>query len=633
LAVLVRNPSLYNPRRQPELTLDRRNEVIGQMADEGWISEAQADRARRQPLGVIDSPLRRGQADHVVAEVKRQLLNDPDFAFLGDTSEERKKAVFGCPADDAACEGGGGLQVFTTINLGLQKKANAVLASWLPLPPYEDNVNDCYALAKKEPGLFQVDDLDTFIATYAETHSCSPTGAMTMVDNDTGAVKVMASGLPFEFSQFDLAVQGKRNPGSSFKPFALVAALEQGYTMGHRWNGASPAEIVCQYPCAPDGSNIWRPENAGGGSAGVISLAEATYRSVNTVYAQVSQAVGPDNIVDVAKRMGVNQSALNPVLSIPLGSSAVTTLEMASAYSNFATNGLHAEAHLIERIVDAEGNIVYEHEDEKEQVSDPAIFAAARSALEVVPISGTAPRANLEPLLGFKVAQGGKTGTHQSYLDAWFVGFTPQYSTAVWVGYEAQQVPLEDVVINGQAYSRVFGGSVPAPIWAEFMAFVQKDLPVTSFPDDPENIDKYLIPPKTTVPSVVGLEVEEAKARLADSLLNVTVEEIASLEPEGIVINQSHSPGSSVTQGGFITIFVSTGETPVGTLPDLVGLSIENAVAALTEFEEATGVSVSWIQEKVDVNNPNRVGKVLSTNPEGGTEVEGSVQIVLTVGQ
>ncbi|HEY4606825.1 MAG TPA: transglycosylase domain-containing protein, partial [Acidimicrobiia bacterium] len=117
LAVLVRNPSLYNPRRRPELTLERRDEVIREMEENGWITEAQANTAVDQPLGVIEAPLRRGQADHVVAEVKRHLLNDPEFAFLGDTPEERKKAVFGCPADDVACEGGGGLQVFTTIDL------------------------------------------------------------------------------------------------------------------------------------------------------------------------------------------------------------------------------------------------------------------------------------------------------------------------------------------------------------------------------------------------------------------------------------------------------------------------------------------------------------------------------------
>jgi membrane peptidoglycan carboxypeptidase len=458
LAVLVRNPSLYNPRTRPEITLERRNDVIDEMAENEWITPAEAETAKEQSLDVVDTPLRRGEADHVVAEAKRQLLNDPEFDFLGATSAERKISIFGCPADDVACEGGGGYQIFTTIDLELQKKANEILQNWMPLPEYETNLAACIEIFPEET--------EEFLATYSQTHSCVPTGALTMVDNHTGAVKVMASGLPFEFSQFDLAVQGRRNPGSSFKAFGLVAALEQGYTMGHVWSGASPIKIECEFVCSPDGTKTWTVSNAGS-SYGVITLDQATYSSVNAVYAQVSQEVGPANIVDVARRMGITESSLNPVLSIVLGTSEVSTLEMASAYSNFATNGLHADDFLIEKIVDANGNVVYEAEQRQTQVADPAIFAAARRSLEKVPTSsGTASRADIGR------PQGGKTGTHQNYRDAWYVGFTPEFSTAVWVGYEAKQVPLENVVINGQSYSRVFGGSVPAPIWAEFMSYV-----------------------------------------------------------------------------------------------------------------------------------------------------------------
>ena len=199
---------------------------------------------------------RRGQAP--VAQRSRSSTSSAT------TPEERKKSVFGCPADDVACEGGGGLQVYTTIDLELQKKANEILAAWLPLPPYEENLAKCREILPNET--------DEFLARYAETHSCVPTGAMTMTDNWTGAVKVMASGLPFEFSQFDLAVQGRRNPGSSFKPFGLIAALENGYTMGHSWSGKSPIKIECPFPCAPNGSNIWTVRNAGA-SFGVIDLA------------------------------------------------------------------------------------------------------------------------------------------------------------------------------------------------------------------------------------------------------------------------------------------------------------------------------------------------------------------------
>jgi len=617
LSVMVRNPSLYNPRRRPEEVLRRRDQVIQEMQENGWITETEGDAAIEEPLGVVDAPLRRGQADHVVAEVKRQLLNDPEFAFLGDSPEERKKSVFGCPADDVACEGGGGLQVFTTIDLELQQKANEILATWLPLPPYEENVAKCKEILPNET--------DDFLARYAETHSCVPTGAMTMVDNWTGAVRVMASGLPFDFSQFDLAVQGRRNPGSSFKPFGLVAALENGFTMGHTWSGKSPVKIECPFPCAPNGSNIWTVSNAGA-SYGVIDLAQATYGSVNAVYAQLSLEVGPEKIVEVAKRMGVDESALDPVLSIVLGSSAVTTREMANAFSNFATNGLHADDYVIAKIVNSQGETIYEHQEEATQVADPAIFAAAHRALRVVPVSGTAPRANIG------IPQGGKTGTHQSYLDAWYVGYTPEFSTAVWVGYEAQQVPLENVVINGQPYDRVFGGSVPAPIWAEFMSYVHQDLPVTDFPPEPANIGKYLVPPPTTVPNVIGLSEDSAVAKLREAKLNASVERIPSLEPAGTVVRQSVGGGATVKQGSFVTIYISTGELPIGPLPNLIGLTMDEALDIVSAFELDTGVKVNLVQQEIGTPNQDLVGRIVQTTPPPASEVQGMVDVVAFIG-
>jgi penicillin-binding protein 1A len=622
LAVVVRNPTFYNPRTWPERVLERRNDVIAEMADEDWINESQAARAANQPLGVVDTPPHRGQADHVVAEVRRQLLNSDEFSFLGDTNEERKRAIFGCPADDVECEGGGGLQIETTIDLNLQKEANRILGEWLPLPPYEDNVAACAEIFP------DFEENEAYYRTYAETHSCRPTGAIAMVENETGAVRVMASGLDFEFSQFDLAVQGRRNPGSAFKAVGLAAALEQGFTLGHRWAGTSPLEVECEFICAPNGTNIWTVRNASGSSTGVITLEEATYRSVNTVYAQVSRDTGPDNIVSMARRMGITQASLDPVLSIVLGASAVSPLEMASAFSNFATNGAHADDYIVARIVDHDGEVIYEREPDITQVADPALFAAARRPLEKVPTgSGTASRAAIGR------AQGGKTGTHQSYLDAWYVGFTPEYSTSVWVGYEAEQIPLENVVINGQTYSRVFGGSVPAPIWAEFMTTVTDGMPESQFPADPSNIEEFLKPPPTTVPSVVGLSQGSAVQKLrVDAKLNVSVQEIPSLEPAGIVVRQSIGGGSTVPQGTTVTIWVSNGEIPVGALPDFVGMTPEEAQEAADDFVRETNVRLNLVTEEVPVQNQNRVGLVVGTNPPPGAEITESATVVLQVG-
>ncbi|MEA1903573.1 MAG: transglycosylase domain-containing protein [Actinomycetota bacterium] len=631
LAVLVRNPSLYNPRRRPEITLDRRNDVIIQMAEEGWISEFEEDQALHQPLDVVDAPLRRGVADHVVAEVKRQLLNDDEFSFLGDTNEQRKKAIFGCPADDVACEGGGGLQIFTTIDLDLQHEANRILTEWLPLPPYEQNLAACARLFSDD-----FEENQTYYAKYAEIHSCQPTGAISMVDNHTGAVKVMASGLPFEFSQFDLVVQGRRNPGSSFKPIGLATALEEGFTMGTNFSGQSPLLVQCPYVCSDQG-NVWPVSNAGS-SKGVMTLEAATYGSVNTVYAQLSVATGPENIVDMARRMGITESALTPVPSIVLGSSAVSPLEMASAFSNFATNGLHADDYVIARIVDHEGTVIYEHEAEQTQVADAAIFAAARRALVKVPKIGTAAR----PLSDFVYGDfedgtpriGGKTGTHQNYWDAWYLGFTPEYSTAVWVGYEAEQRPLENIVARGQTYKRVFGSSIPAPIWGEFMEVVLEGLPEIKFPGEPANIQEYLIPPLTKVPVVVGLQQDEAEDELKlEARLNVTVVDVASLEPVGVVVNQSIEPGATVSQGTFISIYVSTGEIPVAPMIGLIGLTVEEAIEVVREYELNTGLKLTLVQQKTPTKTPGHVGLIIGTDPPAWTVITESATVVLMVGE
>lgn len=619
LAVTVRNPTLYDPRRRPEWNLQRRNTVIDKMEEKGWITGDIAVTARRRPLIPIEHQIFESPAGHVAALVRKQLLDDPRFAFLGSTKEARKQKIFGCSADDSDCAGGGGLKIFTTIDLKLQNQANKVLKRWLPLPKAKANL----ALCKR---LFPRDAKRTeFMASYAEKNSCAPTGAIATVDNKTGAVLVMASGLPFEFTQFDLAVQGHRNPGSAFKPFGLVAYLEQGGSLGSVWNARSPIDIRCKDICS-DRGKVWRVNNADGRGKGLITLFDATKRSVNTVYAQVSMEVGPKKIVDTARRMGITSEDVPAVPSVILGSGAVSPLEMASAFSNFATNGKWAEPFVIGRIEDASGKTVYEHEANAQQVVDPAVIAAARRPLEQVPISGTGRAANIGR------HQGGKTGTHQNYQDAWYVGFVPQYSTAVWVGYAQQQIPLRNVRIHGQSFSRVFGGSVPAPIWGEFMKYMLKGVDKKDFPKDPKGVSKYTKPPTTVVPSVVGLDVDEAESILRKAHLRVKVVKVPSLEKENVVIAQSLAAGKTVKQGAGITIQVSTGNIPRDELPSFIGLSWEGAKAKAEEFQDETGVRLRLVKVEVETNKPEEIGVVIDTDPNPGAVVSYDDTVVVKIG-
>ena len=575
LVVTIRNPSLYDPRRQPERTRERRDDVIDAMAASGFIDFEAAAAAKEEPFLIKEAEAFQSPADHVVAEVRRQLLHDPEFAFLGEDDIERKRAIFGCPSHDTECEGGGGLEIFVTVDLTLQEAANNILRTWLPVPGSD----------------------------FSDPRG-APTGAIAMIENNTGAVLAMSSGLPFTEEQFDLAVQGRRNPGSAFKPIALAAFLEQGGSLRSWWDARSPIEIECETPCGPDGSRIWTVRNAGRVDS-LISLHQATARSVNAVYAQVAVEVGPEGIADMAHRLGV-QSELEPVYSLALGAGAVSPLEMASSYSTLAANGVHAEPYLISRITTSDGRVIYEREVRTTQAVDPALAAAVRRPMEEVVCCGTAQRAQIEGL-----PQAGKTGTHQAFRDAWFVGFVPNFTTAVWVGFPDEQIALEDVVINGEGYSRVFGGTVPAPIWKEFMETVLQTYPPGEFrPVQGSNF--YNAPVPTEVPEVTGLTVEEAEKAMFGARLLTEVEERTVL-----VFPAPSAPPETTEEG-------ETGETAAEEAPPVIeaGQVLSTEPAAGEMIPQGSKVIMRVLAPPAGEENENPEEESPGDQPTGEPEPE-----------
>ncbi|MCY4371911.1 MAG: transglycosylase domain-containing protein [bacterium] len=594
LAVTIRNPSLYDPRRQPERARERRDDVIDAMATSGFISFEEADAAKEEPFAIKPHSPFESLADHVVAEVRRQILNDPEFVDLGATNEERRRAVFGCPAHEADCEGGGGLEIFVTVDLDMQEAANRILQSWLPLPV--DGFGDARG---------------------------APTGAIAMVENHTGAVLAMSSGLPFEQEQFDLAIQGRRNPGSAFKPFVLAAYLQEGGSLQSYWDARSPIEIECDDPCGPDGGYIWTVRNAGRVDE-LITVSQATESSVNSVYAQLAVELGPQAIIRTARDVGIT-SDLQEVYSLALGAGAVSPLEMASAYSTFATNGVHAQPYLISRIIDSKGNTVYQRGVQTYQALDPVLAAAVRRPMERVVCCGTARRAIIEG-----IPQAGKTGTHQAYRDAWFVGYVPNFTTAVWVGYPDEQIALRDVVINGENYTRVFGGSVPAPIWKEFMEIVLAKYPAGEFPSS-LGISTYNEVPFTVVPNVSGMSERDAIEAVFAAHLRPELVEVDSSSPAGSVLSTDPEQGAEADHGATVQIRVSTGAATLA-VPDVGGLSLDAAIEQIDGIRRqlAGELVVEVVYEAVE--DEDLVDRVIRTEPGAGEALNAGQPLVVVVG-
>ncbi len=602
MVTAIRNPSRYDPRNNREDVLRARNAVIDNMAEEGFITPQQAEAAKREPLVPKPHEVFTELAPEVMIATRDRLLNDPKYG-LGETFRERKTAVFGCPAQDIECELGGGakggLTVFVTVDYGLQEEANRVLREWFP----------------------------------AATETAAPTGAIAMVDNRTGAVQVMASGLEFgediEAGErpYDIAGKGRRNPGSSFKPIGLVAALESGrrfdapITLGTYWDSSSPQLLT--YPGAP---KPWECRNAGGGGGGLRSLEDATVFSTNAVYCQVALATGADNIVEMAHRLGI-ESPIEEVPSVIIGSQAVTPLEMAQAFSTLANYGEKVEPYLIERIEDADGNVIYQHEIEKEQVIDRALAASVVRTLEQAVSRGTGRAATIGR------PQAGKTGTHQNFTDAWFMGFIPQYTTAVWVGFPDAQVPMRDITINGQFYARVYGGTIAAPVWQDFMTIVTENLPVEDFPEDPEGMAPYYTTPSTTVPAIpAGASPEGAAKLIRQAGLGASIVEVPSDLPQGVIVSISPGPGARVRQGSTVTIQVSSGVPPVVPFASLIGLTLDQAQAVIDAFQADTGLAISWVAVEQPDANPVNHGRIVATAPGPGAPVADGATVTVFIG-
>ena len=413
LAGLPQAPSRYDPFVDPKAARDRRAEVLQAMLDQGVITQAQFAAASASKLGLKRGTLFGKKTEPYVEQyVRTQLENDSDFGA---------QAVVG-----------GGLRVTTTIEPRLQKLAYKAMRGVLRLPP----------------------------CPRAPTGSCDPAAALVSIRPSTGAIVAMASTSSFKNTQFNFA-QGQRQPGSTFKPFTLAAAIEAGINPNTTYYQSAPFTIDRNDQWGQI-YGPWKVHTAEGGYSGRISLERATVKSDNTVFAQLILDVGPEEVKDVAQRMGVNQSPLAAVPSLTLGSNAVTPLEMASAYASFAAQGVYHKPRIISKITFADSNRVVKVKSKGKRVMSDGVAAEVTRILGENIRVGTGTRAHLAD----DRPEAGKTGTTDNIRDAWFCGYTPDLATCVWIGYPvSEKYPLHGV----EGVGTVYGGTLPAQIWHGFM--------------------------------------------------------------------------------------------------------------------------------------------------------------------
>jgi len=422
LAALPRSPTYYDPFKNPEKALKRRNIVLNAMIETGSVSESDGERAKNAPLGLHTYIGTFKKAPYYVEEVRRRVLER-----YGENMLYRN-----------------GLDIFTALDSDMQEMANKDTEKWLK------QTEDIYRF-KVERDSTKRDSLKE-ITKYIQ-------GALIAIEPQTGAVRALVGGRDYMDSEFNRATQAKRQPGSAFKPFVYTACIDNGFT---------PTDEIMDIPIViMSGGVEYSPANYDHKFKGPVTLRKALALSRNLAAVRLIRYIGEQTVVEYAKKMGI-ESRLKAVPSLALGSSEVTPLEITAAYGVFPNLGVRVDPYFIERIVQRGGDVVYEHETQKEQVIPPATAYVMTSLLRSVIDEGTAIGARLE---GFSIPAAGKTGTTDNYSDAWFIGFTPDLVCGVWVGFDTRKK-----IARGAS-----GATFAVPLWTRFMKDATKNKPVKNF--------------------------------------------------------------------------------------------------------------------------------------------------------
>ncbi|MFP5347584.1 MAG: penicillin-binding protein [Actinomycetes bacterium] len=531
MAGLLQSPSRYDPVDHPEAATVRRNVVLARMLELGMISKAQHDEAEAVPVAsqlhvqnTQNGCEQAGGAGFFCSYVTNVMLNDPSF---GKTENDRLRNLYR-----------GGLTITTTLNPTMQQAATDVINQTVPAG---DSSGVAGSIVSVEPGTGH-------ILAMAQNRTFNP-----RADGTPGGTSINYN--------TSFAFGGSRGfqPGSTFKPFVLATWLKSGHSLSERVDARQKTFPNSVWQLCNGGhqtGKLYSPRNAGDGEgSGSMSVLEATYNSVNTAYAQMGSELSLCDIKDTALSLGiVNAETGDPIQVNPamvLGSGEVAPLAMAGAYTAFADQGKFCKPTAIVSISDPEGKQLSVPSNDCTQPLPPDVANGVTAALENTLIRGTAAGN------GISRPAAGKTGTTNESVATWFVGYTPQVSTAVWLGHPDSSASLNGSVIAGRRYGRMYGATLAAPIWNQYMTRVHDGLPVEDFAGASAQVQYG---DRTAVPRVAGMTVDQAKARLSQAGFQYSVGgSMPSSVGQGRVAGTRPGSGTLATPGTTVTIITSTG--------------------------------------------------------------------------
>jgi len=605
LAALLRSPAIYDPYRHPQRARARRDLVLDLMQQQELAGGASVAAARSGELGLVAASRRDDwRAPWFVDHVLDELQHSRRFAVLGADPAERASALFR-----------GGLRISTTLDPAWQAAAEQAVTDTLT------SVRD-------------------------------PHAAVVAIDPATGGIRALVGGRRYDgdtpYARFNLATDAARQPGSTFKQLVLATAIAQGHELDDNFPGGRRVVL----PPRPGEPEPYLVDNYDSHDYGRLSLRDATAYSVNVVFARLIAAVGPEAVVETARRAGVRRNLL-PLRSLALGTQEVSPLEMASVQATLAAGGIYRPPTVVTRITAADGTVLYERRKPRGRraIGRPVAWLTTQALQEVVE-HGTGVRANLQR------PTAGKTGTTQRGADAWFVGYTPDLAAAVWVGFPRGAVAMEPP----RTRIRVEGGTWPAEIFGRFGSRALADVPAHDFrppamalptvtvhvsrnclPNSytpPELVSQrsYLkgteptrichqpaSPPTTDVPDVTGLPLPTARRVLRGAGFDVEhrPERSATLPP-GYVTRQDPAAGRSqrLDDGYLVRIHVSTVDPATVIVPDVLNTGLLRASAVLQQagfvvevHDECPGANAAC------TGSATRPGSVWEQQPDAGAIV------------